>query len=101
MSTTTDIDFGEWKLHLNTLEAEYYMKRVLFYNSVERYYRQSPYGSYVSEDDLINNLENLKQLRIQMQDVSKNHICLAQPYRIARSEIQNSNYMQEYIDENY
>lgn len=106
MSENTEIDSGEWKLHLNELEVEYYMKRTLFYNVVERYYRQSPYGDYVSEDEMIASLENLKNLRKQMQDVSKNHTCLTRylvpvkPCRIARNET-DSDYMQEYIDENY
>ena len=102
MSKNAEIDSGEWKLHLNKLETEYYMKRTLFYNVTERYYRQSPYGNYVSEDELITLLENLKNLRKQMQDVSKNHTCWWLYSPIIPYEIEvNSNCTQEYIDENH
>lgn len=52
-----------WTLRLNELEAAYYKARWDARNRFERYFRQSPYSSYETEEDLIAELNKLSDMK--------------------------------------
>ena len=64
---------NNWRIEHNKLEKEYYDIRFTFHNMVDRYYRQSPYGSYVNEGDLIETLMKLRDLRERLKNISTHH----------------------------
>lgn len=64
---------GYWKTQLNSMEAEYNKLRERFVNDTQRYYRQSIYSNYITEDELTDQIKELKRLKYMIQEVSKAH----------------------------
>lgn len=73
MEHTEENRDDNWRLKHNQLEKEYYDIRIKFHNQADRYYRQSPYGSYIEEDDMLHSLIELKRIREQLKEISKVH----------------------------
>lgn len=58
-----------WTLRLNELEAAYYKTRWDTRTRCERYFRQSPYSSYETEEDLIAELNKLSTMRESLASI--------------------------------
>lgn len=61
---------GYWQVQRNAMEIEYNKLRDNLMFEIQRYYRQSVYNNYVTEDAIIKKLEELKNLKKCIQDFS-------------------------------
>lgn len=64
---------GEWLIDLNKLESEYNKRRWNFRNKFKRYIRCNPYETNFTEEELIDDLKKLGDIRNQMKELSKTH----------------------------
>ena len=62
---------GEWLVELRHTESIFNKKRWDFRNKFKRYIRINPYSDQYSEDELINDLNELKEIRSKMKDISR------------------------------
>lgn len=64
---------GGWKLELHRMMKEYGELLRDYKNTSNQYYRQSPYSNWIDEQELIDILDKLKDLRTRMKTLSKDH----------------------------
>lgn len=64
---------GKWLIELNHLETTYNDKRWKFRNKFKRYIRCNPYTDNYSEEELIQDLKEIAEIRKQMKELSKNN----------------------------
>lgn len=64
---------GEWLIELRHIESIYNKKRWDFRNKFKRYIRMNPYADQYSENELIEDLNELNKLRTQMKEISKSN----------------------------
>lgn len=64
---------GQWLIDLRHKESIYHEKRWNLRNKFKRYFRMNPYEKRAFEDELIDDLVELRQLRDEMKDISNNN----------------------------
>ena len=62
-----------WKFELHRMMKEYGELLQEYKDTSDHYYRQSPYSNWIDEQELIDILDKLKDLRTRMKKLSKDH----------------------------
>lgn len=62
-----------WKFELHHMMKEYGELLQEYKDTSDHYYRQSPYSNWIDEQELIDILNKIKDLRTKMKQLSKDH----------------------------
>lgn len=62
-----------WKFELHHMMKEYGELLQEYKDTSDHYYRQSPYSNYIDEQELIDVLNKIKDLRTRIKQLSKDH----------------------------